>query len=64
MQAIELYDAHLSAGGPPIKFAFVGMNPKPWAMDEEMGKNYGVEVLVTYDYQKAIAWLESDSKAT
>ena len=50
LQVIELYKAHRSAGGPPIRFAFVGANPKPWPMGEEMGQRHGVEVLLTYHY--------------
>ena len=57
LQAVEIYQAHLSSGGTPIKFAFVGKDPRSWATGEEIGRDFGVEVLVTNDYQEAINWL-------
>ena len=64
IQAIEFYKTHLSAGGAPIKFVFLGSDPKPWPLGEEIAKSYGMEVLVTYDFQKAVEWFESNNKAT
>ena len=60
LQAVEFYQAYLSSGGTPIKFAFVGKDPRPWAAGEEISRDFGVEVLVTNEYQKAIDWLCAD----
>ena len=62
LQAVEFYQTHLSSGGAPIKFAFVGKDPKPWAAGEEIGKDFSVEVLVTNNYQEALDWLNNEKK--
>jgi hypothetical protein len=56
-QAVQFYQEHLSSGGIPIKFAFVGKDPKPWTPGDEIGKSFSVEVLSTTDYQEAFDWL-------
>ena len=53
------YQNHLDAGGTPIKVAVVGKEEmiEAWKQSEEIVQAYGLEVLVTGNYEEAIAWL-------
>ena len=59
MGAAEIYQQHLSAGGIPLRIAFVGKkdNLRPWGPGEKMATNLGMQVLVTADYDEAVNWL-------
>jgi len=59
--AVDFYKQHLSTGGRPLRIAFIGREPKPWKDGEEIAKDYGLDVLVTTDYDEALDWLFSEA---
>ena len=61
----QVYQEHLAAGGSPVKIAVVGKEEmiQAWKQSEELARDYGLEVLVTGNYEEAVTWLVSDEKA-
>ena len=58
---VELYQEHRSAGGAPIKTAFVGNKLKSWSPAEEISRKHGLEAFSTSDYDTATAWLSAET---
>lgn len=56
-RAGEFHQEHLSSGGRPLRIAFVGNERMPENISEAIGKTYGLEGIVTSDYQEAVDWL-------
>ena len=61
----QLYQKYLAAGGPPLRVAVVGKEEmiEAWKQSEEIVQGYGLEILVTGDYEEAIAWLSGKTKS-
>ena len=57
----QLYREYLGEGGTPVKIALIGKEEviEAWKLNEEIIQDYGLELLVTGDYEEAIAWLSS-----
>jgi len=57
----QLYREYLGEGGTPVKIALIGKEDviEAWKLSEEIVRGYGLELLVTGDYEEAIAWLSS-----
>ena len=57
----QLYQEYLAMGGSPIRIAVVGSEDvvEAWKQSEEIARGYDIDVLVTDDYEDAIAWLRS-----
>ena len=57
------YQDYLEAGGTPIKVAVVGKEEmiEAWKKSEEIAMSYSLEVFITSDYEKAIAWLKNEN---
>ena len=53
----EFYQNHLATGGQPLKIAFVGHETLSEAVTKAIGQTYGLDGIVTSDYQEAIKWL-------
>lgn len=53
----EFYQEYESAGGLPLKIAFIGKGELSPTTAKEIGKVYDLETLLTSDYQEAIEWL-------
>lgn len=53
----EFYQEHLAHGGQPLKIAFVGDESLPDTIGQAIGKTYGLESLITNNYQAAVDWL-------
>ena len=58
------YQEYLAAGGPSLRVAVVGTEEmvETWKQSEEIIQGYGMEALVTGDYEEAITWLSSKTK--
>jgi hypothetical protein len=57
----RLYQEYLATGDLPLRIAVVGKEEmiEAWKQSEEIVRGYGLEALVTGDYEEAIAWLNS-----
>ena len=61
----QLYQKYLAAGNPPLRVAVVGKEEMiaAWKQSEEIVQGYDLEVLVTGNYEEAIAWLSRKTKS-
>ena len=57
----QFYQEYLDAGGLPLRISVVGKGEmiEAWKQSEKIVRGYGLEALVTGDYEEAIAWLNS-----
>lgn len=55
----QQYQDYLAEGGSPLRAAVVGREEmsENWSKNEEIVRGYGLNVLVTENYEEAVAWL-------
>ncbi len=53
------YQSHLDAGYPPVKIAYLGLTDfiKPHSPSPKMGKEMGLEMILTENESLALEWL-------
>ena len=56
------YQEYLEEGETPIKAAVIGREDliEDWRQNEKITRDYGMEVFVASNYEKAVAWLRND----
>jgi len=58
----QQYQEYLASGGVPLRIAVVGREEvvMEWKKNEKIARDYGLEALVTDDYEEAVAWLRNE----
>jgi len=60
----KLYQQHLAAGGKSLRVAIVGKREmiEPWKPSEEILRGFGLDALISSDYEEATAWLTRETE--